>query len=393
MKKFCSSITITTGLAVFSMLFGAGNLIYPLLSGAVSGQHNLIGILAFCLTAVLLPITGLIGIILFDGDYEAFFHRIGKIPGNFLIFLSLMLLGPLLVLPRIITLSHTMLAPFMPVLHEIIPIHSFIFSLIFLSITFLATFRENKIVDILGKFISPALLVTLAIIIIKGFLTPGSVIKTESPALTIFKDNLIRGYETLDLLASLYFASIIIHILKQTPDKTISQNSKLLAWIGLKAGMIGACLLGLIYIGMSFLGAYHSYGLEGSKGALFREISFRVLGSHGAFIIGTAVIMACLSTAIALSAVVAEYIQKTLCKNKIGYIWALILVLIACIPLSIGGLDAILSITAGPLLYIMYPVFITLTFCNIAYKLWGFKPIKIPVLLTFIAAIISYYNS
>lgn len=388
--KFFNSITITTGLAIFSMLFGAGNLIYPLLSGAAAGEHSLIGIVAFCLTAVLLPITGLIGIILFDGNYEAFFYRIGKIPGSFLIFLSLMLLGPVLVLPRIITLSHTMLAPFMPVLSEMNPVNSFIFCIVFLSITFLATYRENKIVEVLGKFISPALLVTLAIIIIKGLFMPGQLLPSTHSPFDIFKENLIRGYETLDLLASLYFAAMVLHILKKT-NQGNNSSSRALAWIAFKAGMIGASLLGLIYIGMSYLGAYHGHGLEGAKGSLFREISFRVLGSHGAFIIATAVIMACLSTAIALSAVVAEYIQKTLLKNKITYIPALMCVLLACIPLSIGGLDAILAITAGPLLYIIYPVFITLTFSNIAYKLWGFKPVKVPVLITFTIAVISYF--
>ena len=76
MQKFYNSLIITTGLAIFSMLFGAGNLIYPLLSGAISGEHNLLGIIAFCITAVILPITGLLGIILFDGDYETFFYRL-----------------------------------------------------------------------------------------------------------------------------------------------------------------------------------------------------------------------------------------------------------------------------------------------------------------------------
>jgi len=389
--KLFSSITFTTGLAVFSMLFGAGNLIYPLLSGATSGDHHLLGIIAFCLTAVCLPIIGLMGIILFDGDYEQFFYRLGKVPGDFLIFLSLMLLGPLLVLPRIITLSHTMLAPFMPALTEISPINSFIFCIIFLSITFLATYRENKIVDILGKFISPALLVALAVIIIKGLLMPGHLLPSSKIEFDIIKENLVRGYETLDLLSSLYFAAMIFHILKQKVNPETSNQPRALAWIALKAGLLGASLLGIVYVGMSYLGAYHGYGLENTKAELFREIAFRVLGSHGAFIIATAVIMACLSTAIALSAIVAEYLQTKFFKNKVSYTLALIITLLACIPLSIGGLDQILAITAGPLLYIIYPVFIALTFCNIAYKLFGFTPIKVPVLITLIFAIISYY--
>jgi len=389
--NFFNSITVTAGLAIFSMLFGAGNLIYPLLSGVYCGDHHLLGIIAFCVTAVCLPISGLMAIILFDGKYEQFFQRLGKIPGNILIFLSLMLLGPVLVLPRIITLSHTMLAPFMPVLQDITPINSFIFCLIFLSITFLATFRENKIVDILGKFISPALLVALAVIIIKGFLTPGHLLPSSKNEFEIITENLTRGYETLDLLSSLYFAAMILHILKRISPPEIAQQPRILSWIALKAGLLGGSLLGAVYIGMSYLGAYHGYGLESARAELFRDIAFRVLGSHGAFVIATAVIMACLSTSIALSAIVAEYLQLKIFNNKINYTWALIITLLACIPLSLGGLDQILAISAGPLLYIIYPVFIALTFCNIAYKLFEFKPIKLPVLITLIVAIISYY--
>src|SRR5581483_10785022 len=171
MKKFFGSTTVVTGLAIFSMLFGAGNLMYPLKAGMVSGEHFLLGMLGFSITAVCLPVAGLLSMILFDGNYEAFFNRLGKIPGQLMIFACMMIIGPMLAIPRITTLSHTMMAPFMPILNTITPVNSFIFSLVFLGITFLAAFRENKIVEILGNFISPALLAALGIIIVKGLMT------------------------------------------------------------------------------------------------------------------------------------------------------------------------------------------------------------------------------
>jgi LIVCS family branched-chain amino acid:cation transporter len=144
---------------------------------------------------------------------------------------------------------------------------------------------------------------------------------------------------------------------------------------------------------MSILGAYHGAGLEHvNAGELFREVSFRIVGCYGAFIIATAVLMACLSTAIALSAVVAEYAQYTLFKNSIGFAGSLILVLLACIPLSTVGLGQVLKLTGGPITYIGYPVLITITLCNIEYKMFDFKPIKVPVAITFIAALISYLS-
>ena len=395
MKKLFSSQAVTTGLAIFSMLFGAGNLMYPLMAGLFAGNQTGIAMLGFFITAVCLPVAGLISMILFDGNYEQFFGRLGKIPGAMAIWCCMMFLGPLIAIPRITTLSHTMVAPFIPwsFLQTITPLSSFVFCLMFLSLTFIFTYRENKIVDILGNYISPALLFALAVIIIKGLITPGSISTVETPASEVFFANLKRGYETLDLIGALFFASIVLNILKNTLGQQVSQKPRLLAWTGFKAGLIGTSLLGIVYIAMSFLGAYHGYGFEEvNAGELFRDISFRILGNYGTAFIAIAVLMACLSTAIALAAVVAEYAQFTVFKNSIGFAPSLALVLFACIPLSTVGLLQVLKLTGGPITYIGYPILATITFCNIAYKLFDFKPIKIPVLIVFAATVISYIS-
>ncbi len=381
---------ISTGLAIFSMFFGAGDLIYPIMVGVTSGQHNLIGLAGFLITTVLLPLAGLVAMILFDGDYKAFFNRLGNIPGQLLIATCMIIIGPLIAIPRITTLSHTMIAPFIPweILRTITPFSSALFAFIFLGITFLATYRENKIVDLLGTIVSPLLLISLAIIIIKGFFSQSAPITAGDDLLNIFQINFMRGYETLDLLAAIFFASIVIKILRQTTES----NIKTLAWFGLQAGLLGVFLLALVYIGMSYLGVNHGAELAGNAGEIFREISFRVLGGHGALIIATAVLMACLSTSIALGAVVAEYFKEVICKNRIGFVTSLALVMLASIPLSIYGLGAVLSLTGGIITYVGYPVMIALTFANIAYKLCNFRPVVVPVLATFVIALVSYYR-
>ena len=80
MKKLMSSVLITTSLAIFSMLFGAGNLMFPINVGLTAGDQNLLAIFSFMITAILLPLLGIATIILFNGDYEAFFNRLGTIP-------------------------------------------------------------------------------------------------------------------------------------------------------------------------------------------------------------------------------------------------------------------------------------------------------------------------
>jgi len=393
MKKLLKSNVIPIGLAIFSMFFGAGNLMYPIAVGMESGNKNLFGMAGFLVTAVLLPLAGLVSMILFDGNYQRFFGRLGRIPGSALIFANMLIIGPIIAIPRIVTLSHTMIGPFLPlaVLSEPSMLSSLLFSFIFLGLTFIGTYRENRIVDLLGYVISPLLLLSLTIIIVKGIMFGQTLPVSAEPNASIFMTNLWRGYETLDLLGAIFFSAIILNILKNTMGAQFESNPRMRALLGLKAGLFGVSLLGIVYVGMSFLGAYYGYGLTGiNEGELFREISFRILGNGGAAIIATAVLMACFSTSIALCAVVAEYLQIEIFRNNISYLTALIMVLVASIPLSTAGLGMVLKLTAGPIIYVGYPIIITLTLCNIAYKACNFKPVKLPVLITFIAALWGY---
>lgn len=391
MKKIFQSDVFAIGLAIFSMFFGAGNLMYPIKVGIDSGDKIILGMSGFLITAIILPLLGLLAMILFEGDYKAFFFRLGKIPGSLILLICILIVGPLIAIPRIVTLSYTMMSPFIPHVSLVV------FTVFFLGLTFVCTFRESKIVNLLGTYISPALLVSLSIIIIKGFLTGKDMIHADISYFNAFKINFWRGYETLDLLGAIFFSSVVLHILKKTyllrqAQDERKMNTKKLAFIGLQAGLIGISLLALVYIGMSNLGLFHGFGLQGiNSGELFREVSFRVLGVYGAAIIATAVIMACLSTAIALAVVVAEFVQNDLFQNKLSYVNSLIIVLLSCVPLSLYGLDTVLKLTGGAITYIGYPILITLTLLNIVYKLFNFKPVKIPVLIIGILALISYF--
>lgn len=384
MKKYLQSQVVSTGLAVFAMFFGAGNLVYPILVGMQSGSHNLLGMGGFILTAVILPVIGLVGMLLYDGDYEVFFGRLGKIPGKLAILSCMLIIGPVIAIPRITTLSHTMLAPFLP------PMSDLMFAVLFFMITYFCAFRENRIVGLLGNIFSPAKLLALGTIVIWGLWTAVSYVPTSLSNWEIFKSSLLTGYGTLDLLAAIFFSAVVINLLKL--DQANRQaDVKALVKVGLKAGLIGASLLTIVYLGLSYLSAFHSHGLAGvDPDVLFRELSFKVLGQAGAAVIGVIVMMGSLSTAIALSVVLAEYVQRELGRGRLRFSLAVALVLLSCIPLSIYGFSMVMALTGGPIVYIGYPMLITLTFANIAYKWWGFKPVKVPVLLTGLIALISY---
>src|SRR5262245_25771526 len=114
MKQFLKSTVLATGLAMFSMFFGAGNIVFPLALGQFTKDQTLYAVLGLTLSAVLVPFTGLISMILFNGDYRAFFQRMGKWPGFLVSVVIMGLIGPFGAIPRCVTLSYSTVAMFLP---------------------------------------------------------------------------------------------------------------------------------------------------------------------------------------------------------------------------------------------------------------------------------------
>lgn len=380
MKDSKQSGIWTIGLAIFSMLFGAGNIIYPIKCGVVTGSQNYIGIMGFILTGVMLPILGLITMILFDGNYQRFFNRVGKIPGALAILYCMLILGPLIAMPRCITVPFEMLKPFMPGMH--LPL----FSIMFASVTFLMTYKESKILSLLGNIISPLLLGSLTIIAGKGLWQAQQTTTQSMAAPTVFLEQLMHGFQTLDLLGGLFFAYVVLRILKSN-KKADQINSKELAIISLKSGLIAGVLLTLVYLAFSYLGAYYGHivtaDMNGAE--MFRIISLHILNKHSMLVIMMAVLMACLSTITALAAVFAEYLHNELLQKQINYPICLAITMIITTIISNFGLSNILHFSM-PIILFGYPIITTITICNLAYSLFGFTYIKLPVLIT---AIIS----
>jgi LIVCS family branched-chain amino acid:cation transporter len=376
MKNSNQSGIWTIGLAIFSMLFGAGNIIYPIKCGVVAGNQNIFGISGFILTGVILPIIGLISMILFDGNYKRFFHRIGKTPGSIAILYCMLILGPLIAMPRCITVPFEMLKPFMPDMN--LPV----FSIIFTIITFLMTYKESKILSILGNIISPLLLGSLTIIAIKGLWQADQIAEVQIASTNIFIEQLTHGFQTLDLLGGLFFAYIVLRILKANSSSE-KVSTKDLAIISLKSGLIAGILLMLVYVAFSFLGAYYSklVTVDMNGAEMFRIISLHILNTYSILVIMIAVLMACLSTITALAAVFSEYLHHELFNNKLSYISCLTITMIITTIISNFGLSNILQYSM-PIILIGYPIITIITLCNLAYALLGFRYIKIPVALT-----------
>src|ERR1700722_1863070 len=154
---------IIAGLALFSMFFGAGDLIWPLILGGSAGDKNFFALMGLLITGVSLPLLGLISMMLFQGNYHAFFGRIGKWPSLALIFIIQVILGPVGSIPRLITLSYATLKPYLPEMSLAF------FSILVCLLILVFTLKPRQVIHILGVVLTPLLLLSLGTILAIGF--------------------------------------------------------------------------------------------------------------------------------------------------------------------------------------------------------------------------------
>ena len=314
--------------------------------------------------------------ILFDGNYRRFFGRLGKVPGFLLALITISLLGPLGSTPRCIALSYTTLKAALPGMSPVI------FSAIACGIIFLFTISKNRILTLLGWVLTPFLLGSLISIIIIGVIASPEMKSNDQSGLELFLHGLKEGYNTMDLLAAFFFSSTILHLLRM---RRASKDPEDRSYIGiaLRASVVGGFLLTAIYIGFSYLSSFHGQFLDiNSKDELLSAITMKIAGPYAGLLVCISIVLACLTTAIALITSFSDFIQTEVFDNKISYK----IILIASLALTFfistfefTGISAFL----GPVLQVCYPGLIILTFLNIAYKLKDFRPIKVPVFCAF----------
>jgi LIVCS family branched-chain amino acid:cation transporter len=387
-KKFGFFSVFTTGFALFSMFFGAGNLIFPLIIGRSTGGNWIYALSGLAITAVIVPFLGLAGMIFFQADCRNFLNRIGKTPGFLLLLLLQLILGPLGVIPRLFTLMHAILKPYF--LSLPLPL----FCLIAALTIFICSFKKQNLIRILGIVLTPILLISLACLFVSGF-----VYKSATPSFAVspassFWQGFLGGYNTMDLIAAFLFATVVLpHFQKETTFITSPEEQKKTIFKKVFfSSLVAASLLLLTYIGICFISCYHAPPESASfpSEAILGVIAYKLLGSTGGFIAAIAIVTACLTTAITLTLIFAEYLQKDLCKEKINSNTALLLTLLVTTGMANLGFKGIASFL-GPILEICYPGLIVLTILNILTYFTGFKAVKLPVFLTFGASALLYF--
>jgi LIVCS family branched-chain amino acid:cation transporter len=198
-----------------------------------------------------------------------------------------------------------------------------------------------------------------------------------------------EGYSTMDLPGALFFSSVVLNCLESDVTKrTDKHNYKNLVFMTLKASVIGATLLSLVYIGFSYIAAFNSDILKDTPtDQLLGAVALHIMGPYAGIVAIVAVALACLTTAIALCAVFAEFLADSI--PKLTYRPSLIITLVLTFlvsTLSFQGIAAFLT----PILIVVYPALIVLAGANLLFKLHHFKPVVIPFTVTLVISLVAY---
>lgn len=355
---------LTAGFAMFSMFFGSGNLVYPLFIGSQTVDKYPYAILGLIVTAIIVPFLGLLGIILYNGSRSCFFANLGRKPAFILTFAMLSLMGPFGVMPRCITVSYGGFQLLWPELSF------WVFSILFCALTGALIWSHHGIVNLIGRVLTPFLIIGVATIIIAGLFfshAPSSTTLSRSNALGI---GLFEGYQMMDLLAAFFFASTTVQYLKKRLPANVSPKE--LARESLEACFIGAGLLALIYIGFVTLGACYSNELRAiPMHSMLVYVADQTLGHAAAKPIACLTIfLACLTTATILVTLFAEFLNQEISRGRLSWIQSVLVTLAICFFVSLFGFD-LLRKWIGFALEIAYPALIALTVANIIHKLFG----------------------
>lgn len=350
---------IVMGFALFAMFFGAGNLLFPPFLGLITGQDWITGFTGFILADVGLSLLAILAVARCNGEVGRVFSRAGEKFSVALGVAIMICLGPLLAIPR--TAATTFEMGVQPLFSNF---NSVIFSIIFFGLTLALTIKPSKVVDIIGSYLTPALLIALIALIGIGVFNPLGTIE-PSRISGVFSEGIYQGYQTLDALGAVSLSAILIASLS---DKGYTKQDEKVK-LTFKAGLIAAVGLFIVYGGLTFLGATVSTIFDSniSQAVLIVSITEMLLGYPGKIVLALIVTLACLTTAIGLTSATGQYFSR-LTNNKIKYETVVIVVCVFSLVVSNFGVNTIIQFSA-PILTLIYPPTIVL----VVFTLFGNK--------------------
>ncbi|WP_052046068.1 branched-chain amino acid transport system II carrier protein [Candidatus Paracaedibacter symbiosus] len=367
-------MVLTAGFAMFSMFFGSGNLVFPLLLGQQTISAYPFSIVGLIVTAVIVPFLGLLGMILYDGSTKKYFEKLGKVPSFLLIAMMLSLMGPFGVVPRCITVAYgsvSVLFPWLPY---------YVFSFFFCVSIAALIWQANKVIDLIGLLLTPFKLGGLMLLLLVGLWFGEPTAATDLSAKAAFTSGLTLGYQTMDLMAAFFFSSTTVIYLRNNLGPDVGRMT--LLKLSIAASLIGASILSFAYIGFVTLGAkYSAFLTTAQPEAMLAVVAQHTLGDYALPIISLTMAVACLATAVILSTLFVDFLRDDVLRQKITRPQSIFVSLGTTFGVSLLGFAKICELL-GTVLEVAYPALIALAITNICNKLFDMRQGKFPFWIT-----------
>lgn len=374
------SQSLMVGVALFSMFFGAGNLILPPLLGLQAGTSGVGAMVGFLITAIGLPVIGIV-VVALCGTARELAARVHPVFSSVFVAAVYLSIGPCLAIPRT---SSTAFEMFVPLLPEgvSVPVVRLVFSVVFFAVAYLLAMHPGTITRLLGRVTGPALIVLIVVVVVSALIAPtGELTAAQAPYDTnAVVAGALNGYQSMDLLASLTFGLVIAENVRGLGVREPACVAREIS----RAGVVAGVLMALIYCGMAWVGAtLGSVMPDATNGAVLLTTSATLhFGVAGTVVVAAIFLLACLNVCIGLVSCCGTYFCETYGADapnakgplsRVSYrAWTFAFAAFSCV-LSNVGLDAILAFSV-PLLGALYPMAIMLVLMGIFHRACDARP-------------------
>lgn len=388
MQRIPFSNTLTIGLMLFALFFGAGNLVFPAMMGQNAGEQYWQANLGFLITGVGLPLLGTLALG-FSGSKNILALTSRVHPWFAFGYTSLLYLtiGPLFAMPRTGSVSYEIaIKPYIGT--ELGSVGLIVFSILFFGTSLLLSINPAKMVDIIGKILTPLLIACIGLLAILSVALPMGEPQTpvSNYASQAFFNGFQEGYLTMDALAAFVFGIVVIDAIRA---KGVHERKSILL-VCLQAALIAAALLSVIYTSLTYIGAssVSAFGMLANGGMVLNLVTSHYFGTFGGLALSLIVLLACLTTSIGLTAACSSYFHKLI--PGISYPKICLVISAVSALLANTGLEQLIHFSV-PILTILYPLAIVIIFLTFTHSLFkGRRAVYvISLMLTFLVSLVD----
>lgn len=372
---------------LFSLFFGAGNLIFPPFLGQNAGSAAAAAMLGFLLTAVVLPVLGVVVVARFDG-LDQLSRRVGRRFAPVFTVLIYLSIGPGLGIPRAASVPFEMaVAPYLPQGADS-SLWMLVYSLCFFAVALWLCLTPGKLVRRIGNYLTPALLLLLVFLFVSFLLRGQREVTAPQPdyAAAPLLKGFVEGYQTMDTIAALNFGLVIATTLGSFGVEEKGNVIRRTVQAGLAAGTI----LALVYMMLGYMGMCSSgvYPVQENGAWTLRHIVYQLFGSAGAVLLAAIFTLACLTTCVGLINSISQFFSTLFPKVRYTA-WVIVIAGFSFLVCN-QGLSTILSVSV-PILSAIYPMAIVLILLGLTHRLWEKNPYAYPMTVG-AAGIVSVLN-